>query len=198
MAGERTSRRPRGTTTVEGSVSSGGNQHTSPLWLLATAGVAGLFWFIFFVIQITSTEQAVYSFLQMSITVTPQETAGQLLAMQQGSQDSSAMIADAIGWSVQLMLLVASFPAEHYIAYHIGRARRYAMYVLIGTDWLTDSLYALHGRTVFDGFLNFAPGGFGILVVAIIYPIAVTAVTVFAGVEFAHRIDRLISCIRGA
>jgi hypothetical protein len=57
----------------------------------------------------------------------------------------------------------------------------------------------LHGRTVFTGFgfLQFAPGGFGILVIAIIYPIAVTAVTVFAGIEFAHRIDRLVSHLRG-
>lgn len=197
MSGDARQTRRRSAGTVEGTISSGSQQHTSPLWLLATAGVAGLFWFIFFVIQITGTEQAVYSFLQTSVTVTPQETAGQLLQMQQGTQDANTLIADAIGWSVQLMLLVASFPAEHYIAYHIGRARRYAMYLLIGTDWLTDSLYVLHGRTVFDGFLHFASGGLGILIVAIIYPIAITAVTVFAGIEFAHRIDRLISCIRG-
>jgi hypothetical protein len=182
---------------VEGSLSSGGQEHTSPIWLLTTAGVAGLFWFIFFVIQITGTEQAVFTFLQSTITITPQETAGQLLAMQQGSLDSTNMIASAIGWSVQLMLLVASFPTEHYTTYHIGRARRYAMILLIGTDWLTDMLYVLHHRTVFDGFLHFAPGGFGILIVALIYPIAVTAVTVFAGIEFAHRIDKLISLVRG-
>jgi hypothetical protein len=182
---------------VEGSLSSGGNEHTSPLWLLATAGVTGLFWFIFFVIQITGTEQAVYTFLQTTITVTPQETAGQLLAMQQGSLDSTTLIADAIGWAVQLMLLVASFPAEHYTAWHIGRARRYAMMVLIGADWLTDALYVLHGRTVFTSFLQFANGGLAILIVAIIYPIAVTAVTVFAGIEFAHRIDKLVNRLRG-
>jgi hypothetical protein len=190
--GAQSRRAPRGAT-VEGSVASGGNEHTSPIWLLTTAAIAGLFWFIFFVIQITGTEQAVYAFLQLSITITPQETAGQLLAMQRASLDSSTLIADAIGWSVQLMLLVASFPAEHYVAYHIGRARRFAMIVLIGADWLTDALYVLHGRTVFTGFLQLAPGGLGILVIAIIYPIAVTAVTVFAGIEFAHRVDRLIS-----
>src|SRR5260370_25415985 len=106
-------RGPRGTI-VDGSLSSGGEQHTSPLWLLTTAGVAGLFWFIFFVIQITGTEQAVFTFLQSTITITPQETAGQLLPMQQGSQDSTNMIASAIGWSVQLILLGASFPAKHY------------------------------------------------------------------------------------
>lgn len=195
MAGMRRSRSAGGT--VEGTLSSGGEQHTSPLWLLATAGVAALFWFIFFVIQITGTEQAVYSFLQMTITVTPQETASQLLSMQQGSMDSSAMIADAIGWSVQLVLLFASFPSEHYVTWHIGRARVFVMWILIGTDWLTDMLYVLHGRTVFSGFLHFAPGGFGVLVVALLYPIAVTAITVFAGIEFAHRIDRLIHRLRG-
>ncbi len=117
--------------------------------------------------------------------------------MQQGSQGSTTLIADATGWAVQWMLLVASFPVEHYTAWHIGRARRYAMMLLIGTDWLTDMLYVLHGRTVFTGFLQFAPGGFGILIIAVIYPIAVTSVTVFAGIEFAHRIDKLIHRLRG-
>ncbi len=198
MGGERRQRRGAGAATVEGSLSAGSNgtEHTSPIWLLTTAAIAGLFWFIFFVIQITGTEQAVYAFLQTTITITPQETASQLLAMQQGSQDSTTLIADAIGWSVQLMLLVASFPSEHYIAYHIGRARRFAMIILIGADWLTDALYVLHGRTVFAGFLQLSPGGIGILIIAIIYPIAITAVTVFAGVEFAHRIDKLVHRIR--
>src|SRR5260370_15805562 len=95
-------RGPRGTI-VDGSLSSGGQEHTSPLWLLATAGIAGLFWFIFFVIQITGTEQAVFTFLQSTITITPQETAGQLLAMQQGALDATNMIASAIGSSSHLM-----------------------------------------------------------------------------------------------
>lgn len=193
-----TTRRTRGSgpTIVDSTLSSGGDAHTSPLWLLATAGIAAVAWFIFSTIQITGTIQAVFNFLQTTVTVTPGMTAQDLLKLQQGSLDSNELIANAIGWAVQIVLLIATFPSEHYIAAHLGRARRFVMYALIGANWITDAMYVLQGRTVFDGFLHLAPGGFGILIIAVIYPIAVTSITVFCGVEVAHRLDRLIGRIR--
>ena len=183
---------------IDSTLSSGGDAHTSPLWLLMTAGVCAFVWFIFGVLQITGTEQAVFGFLQQTITVTPQMTAAQLLALQSASADSNNNIAGAIGWAVQVFLLLASFPSEHYTASHLARGRKWVMIVLVGSDWLTDALYVLRGRSVFDGFLHLAPGGFGVLIVAILYPLAVTGVTVFCGIELAHRIDRLIHRIRHA
>jgi hypothetical protein len=193
----RRSRTTNNTGTVDGSLAQGGNgEHTSPLWLLATAAIFAFFLFIFETIQITSTVQAVLNFLQTTLTVTPAMTAQDLLKMQQGSLGSSELIANAIGWSVQIFLLIASFPSEHYIAWNLGQARRFMMYILIGADWLTDALYVLQGRTVFDGFMHFAPGAVGVLIIAIIFPIALTGVTVFCGIELAHRIDRLFHRIK--
>jgi hypothetical protein len=182
-------------TVVQGSVSSGQN-HTSPLWLLATAAVFGFALFVFDMIQITSTIQSVLNFLQVTLTVTPAMTAQDLLKMQQGALGSNELIANAIGWSVQIFLLIATFPSEHYIAPHLGKARRFIMSLLIGADWLTDAMYVLQGHTIFDGFMHFAPGAVGALIIALIYPIAITGITVFCGIEFAHRLDRLIQCLR--
>jgi hypothetical protein len=70
------------------------------------------------------------------------------------------------------------------------------MYVLIGADWLTDALFVLQGHTIFDGFMHFAPGAIGVLVIALIYPVAITGVTVFCGIELAHRLDRLFQRLR--
>jgi hypothetical protein len=69
------------------------------------------------------------------------------------------------------------------------------MYVLVGGDIVTDMLYVLDGRQVFAGF-SFAPNGFGVLVVAILYPIAICGVTIFCGMELAHRLDKLFSRMR--
>lgn len=117
--------------------------------------------------------------------------------MQQGALGGDLLVANAIGWSVQIFLLIATFPSEHYIAPHLGSARKVIMGVLVGADWLTDFMYVLQGHTIFSGFLQLAPGALGMIVVAIIYPIGITGVTVFCGIEVAHRIDRLFQCIRG-
>lgn len=185
----------RSGTTVEGSLSYGGEAHTSPLWLLATAGICGLAWFIFSILQITSTEQAVFHMLQSTFTIRPGMTAQQLLDMQNGSMNQTNLEAAGIGWAVQIFMLLLSFPSEHYIHPALGRARRFVMFILVGGDIITDSLYVLDGHQVFAGF-GFAPGGFGVLIVALLYPIAICGVTVFCGMELAHRIDRLFSRLR--
>lgn len=197
MRQSRTARGNGGPTVVDGSIASSSQQeHTSPIWLLTTAAIFGIALFIFDTIQITSTIQAVMNFLQSTVAVTPAMTAQDLLKMQQGSLKSDELIANAIGWAVQIFLLIATFPSEHYIDARLGKARRFTMYLLIGADWFTDFLYVLQGHTIFRGFMDFAPGAIGVLIVAIVYPIALTGVTVFCGVELAHRIDRLFHRIR--
>jgi hypothetical protein len=186
--------RMRGTT-VEGSIAYGGEAHTSPLWLLATAAICGIAWFIFSILQITSTEQAVFHLLQSTYTLQPGMTAQQLLDLQNGSMGQTNLEAAGIGWAVQIFMLLISFPSEHYITPGLDRARRFVMYVLVGGDIVTDAVYVLSGHQIFNGF-GFAPGGFGILLVAIIYPIAIAGVTVFCGLELAHRIDRLFGRLR--
>lgn len=181
--------------TVEGSLSYGGEAHTSPLWLLATAGICGVAWFIFSILQITSTEQAVFHMLQSTFTIQPGMTAQQLLDMQNGSMDQTNLEAAGIGWAVQIFMFLLSFPSEHYTHPLLARGRRFVMIVLVGGDVITDAAYVLAGHQVFSGF-GFAPGGFGVLVVAILYPIAICAVTVFCGMELAHRVDRLFSRLR--
>lgn len=181
--------------TVEGSLSYGGEAHTSPLWLLATAAICGIAWFIFSVLQITSTEQAVYHMLQSTFTITPGMTAQQLLALQNGSMDQTNLTASGIGWAVQIFMLLLSFPSEHYIHPRLERGRRFVMAILVGGDILTDALYVLNGHQVFSGF-GFAPGGFGVLIAALLYPVAICGVTVFCGMEMAHRIDRLFGRLR--
>src|SRR5581483_4967086 len=112
-----------GPTIVDSSAAPGAqSEHTSPLWLLATATIFGFALFIFDTIQITSTIQAVLNFLQVTMTVTPAMTANDLLKMQQGSLGSNELIANSIGWSVQIFLLIATFPSEHYIAWNLGQA----------------------------------------------------------------------------
>jgi hypothetical protein len=187
--------RTMGGATVEGSLSYGGEAHTSPLWLLATAAICGIAWFIFSILQITSTEQAVFHLLQSTFTIQPGMTAQQLLDMQNGSMDQTNLSAAGIGWAVQIFMLLLSFPSEHYIHPTLGRARRFVMIILVGGDILTDALYVLNGHQVFSG-IGFAPGGFGVLIVALLYPIAICGVTVFCGMELAHRIDRLFTRLR--
>jgi hypothetical protein len=162
---------------------------------LATAVICGVAWFIFSILQITSTQQAVHHLLQSTLTISPGMTAQQLLDMQRSSMDQTGLIAAGIGWAVQIFMLILSFPSEHYVYPSLKRARSFVMYVLIGGDILTDMLYVIDGHQVFSGF-SFAPNGFGVLVVAIIYPIAVCGVTVFCGMELAHRLDKLFSRVR--
>jgi hypothetical protein len=169
--------------------------HTSPLWLLATAGMCGIAWFIFSILQITSTEQAVYHLLQSTITITPGMTAQQLVQMQNGSMDQTNLEASGIGWAVQIFMLLLSFPSEHYTVGYLARARRLAMFVLVGGDIITDATYVLSGHQIFSGF-GFAPGGFGVVIVAVLYPVAICAVTVFCGMELAHRVDKLFGRLR--
>jgi hypothetical protein len=196
MGGTRQRRSFAQGTTVNSTLASGGGEHTSPFWLLATACIFAITLFIFDTIQITSTIQAVLHFLQSNLTVTPATTVADFQKMQEGSLKSDELIANSIGWSVQIFLLIATFPSEHYIAWNLAQARRFTMYVLIGADWLTDALFVLQGHTIFDGFMHFAPGAIGVLVIALIYPVAITGVTVFCGIELAHRLDRLFQRLR--
>lgn len=193
-------RRNSGSTgdTVEGTISysESGGEHTSPIWLLITAGVFGLAWFIFSTVQITSTIQAAFLFLQSTYTITPGETATDLLKIQQGNLDSTTLISTIIGWAIQITLLRTMLPSQHFTLFHLDRARVFITRILIGADVLTDALYVLHGRSVMLDWHTFAPGGLGVLIIAVLYPIALISITVFCGIEMAHRIDRLFQCLK--
>ena len=159
-------------------------------------GAFGLAWFIFSTIQITGTIQAALVFLQSTYTISPGETAADLLKLQQADLDSTIRIANVIGWAIQITLLRTMLPSQHFTLWHLDKARVFITKVLIGADVLTDFLYVLHGRTVFLNWHTLAPGGLGVLVIAVLYPIALISITVFCGIEMAHRIDRLIQCLK--
>ena len=196
----RRQRRRSGSTPPEDPVitvdATGGGEHTSPIWLLITAGIFGLAWFIFSTVQITSTIQAAFLFLQSTYTITPGETAADLLKIQQGNLDSTTLIATIIGWAIQITLLRTMLPSQHFTLWHLDRARVFVTRILIGADVLTDALYVLNGRSVMLNWHTFAPGGLGILIIAVLYPIALISITVFCGIEMAHRIDRLFQCLK--
>jgi len=181
--------------TVEGSIASGSESHTSPMWLLATLLFFGFLFFVGSLVQITGTEQAVYNLLQSNYIALPGMTAQQLWDIQHNSLNQIQLIATVIGWGVQAFMLMAAFPSEHFITPGLARGRRFVMALLIGGDVLTDAVYVLSGHQIFNGF-GFAPGGFGIVIVALVYPIAVCGVTVYCGIELAHRADRLLSLFR--
>lgn len=181
-------------TTVEGSLTYN-EAHTSPLWLLITAVICGVIFFIFSTVQITGTQLAVFHLLQSGLTITPNMTAQQLLDIQNNHLSQDGLIAASIGWGVQVFMLIAAFPSEHYIHFSLEKGRRFVMYILIGGDIATDILYVLNGRQVFDGW-KISGSGLGILIVSALYAIAVTGVTVFCAMECAHRIDKLFGRLR--
>src|SRR5690242_20938285 len=84
----------------------------SPLALLCLAGVSAVAYYIFSQLQITSTEQTVFSLLQYNVTLNPGMTAQQVVALLHGETDRYQTIAGAIGWSVQIALLFLSFPPD--------------------------------------------------------------------------------------
>lgn len=191
----------RGTTSqrpyVEGSIARGSNRgHTTPLWLLVTALLYGIAFFLGSVVQITGTESAVYHLLQSSITIVPNMTAQQLIDIQNGALSQTNLIAAVIGWGVQIFMIMIAFPTNHPMDPRLERLKRGITFLIIGSDIVTDAIYALDGHSVLAGW-GFAPGGFGAVIVALLYPMVVCGVTIFCGIQLAHSIDELINHLRG-
>lgn len=195
----------------------------SPLALLVLVVVCGFAYIIFSLLQITSTEQAVYGLLQISQQLQPVMTAAQVQQMLAGDASTAQNISGAIGWGVQIALLMLSFPPEtalmvmhrKYNSHQkydtnspsltrstdwLVKLRTFMMSVLIGGDILTDFLYVVGGHQLFsmNGWLPSVSGAdAGVLVVGLVYPTAICFVTVFVGKYVFVFVDALFDRFRG-
>lgn len=182
----------------------------SPLALLVMSIVCALAYWIFSMLQITSTEQTIYGLLSVGVQLTPGLTGGQVFQYTKGTLDHNQVIAAAIGWGVQVALLMLSFPPDSALlrlhrkhndqvapslakqANAWGKARMFLMGVLIGGDILTDFLYVANGHS----FVGLSGTTIGVLLVAIVYPTAICFVTVFVGKYLFAYIDALFGKLR--
>ena len=224
----RTTNTRRGST-VEGSLAGSSTRarlhweglHTmTPLALLAMLVLLAVVVWIFTLLQITGTEDAVNGLLQL--TTTPVKTsaiAGQPGAYLSGHASTDQIIAGAIGWGIQVVLLTLTLSPDgalvlihlkhsdvpgQYLARHaafLGKLRGLLMTVLIGADILTDFLYAIQGHTLFvwDGWHPTLPttAAAGTLVVGLLYPAVLIFVNVF-GVKYLFAlVSALAHKLRG-
>ncbi|MGH2481959.1 MAG: hypothetical protein ACRDHW_20090 [Ktedonobacteraceae bacterium] len=205
--------------TVEGSLSGSRAQshlhweglHTmTPLALLAMLIVLAVVVWIFTLLQITGTENAVNGLLQL--TTAPVQTsaiAGQPGAYLSGQATTNQTIAGAIGWGIQVVLLTLTLSPDgalvlihlkhsdvpgQYItrqAVFLGKLRGLLLILLIGADVLTDFLYAIQGHTLFvwnDWHPDLpSTAAAGTLLVGLLYPAVLIFVNVF-GVKYLFAI----------
>lgn len=191
----------------------------SPLALFCLVLVTGVAYYIFSQLQITSTEQSVFGLLQVGVQLNPGETVGQVTQFVNGSIDRYQTIAYAIGWAVQIALLIISFPPTSALlrmhrkynvdasvslthsAASIAKLQRFLMFTLIGGDVITDFVYVINGHTLmsWSGFLPSVAGpSVGVLIVAVLYPIAICFVTIFVGKYLFVFIDGLVERLKDA
>jgi hypothetical protein len=190
----------------------------SPMEYLMGFLFFGAVFIIFTLIQTTTSVNAVLSFLQSGMTV-PSGLAGQQIGQfLQGNLDRNQTIAYAIAWGVQAYLIWFGFPSDaaHLLAHKKytqfmsaslsekaefrAKLKNFIALILIGGDVVSDALYVLQGHTVIAGFnLLIIPNvtNMGVLLVAILLPVATCGVTIFFGPEAFRRLDGLISCLRG-
>ena len=224
----RTTNTRRGST-VEGSLAGSSTRarlhweglHTmTPLALLAMLVLLAVVVWIFTLLQITGTEDAVNGLLQLTTTPVPTSAiAGQPGAYLSGQASTNQTIAGAIGWGIQVVLLTLTLSPDgalvlihlkhndvpgQYLARHaafLGKLRGLLMTVLIGADILTDFLYAIQGHTLFvwDGWHPTLPttAAAGTLVVGLLYPAVLIFVNVF-GVKYLFAlVSALAHKLRG-
>lgn len=190
----------------------------SPLSLLVTCLVCIVAFFIFSELQITSTEQAVLGLLAASVTITPGMTAQQMQELMAGSLDHYQTIASAIGWAVQIYMLMIAFPADRaFLGAHKkydtlnsaslarsaevrAKIKKGITIALISLDVITDFYYVIEGHTLTNGtifgFLPDVHSAIGVLIVGVFYPVAICGITVYCGLEGVHRLDALLDRIR--
>jgi hypothetical protein len=170
-------------------------------------------------LQITSTEQSVFGLLNLSTAVEPGATAQQLQQFMNGALDRNQTIADAIGWAVQIALLMMSFSPDAALqalhrrhnngvsaslvrsASSIAKLRKWMMLILIGGDIITDFVYVAggHNLVVMHGiFPSLADNGAaGVILVGILYPAAVCFVTIFVTKFLFVFLEALFEKVRG-
>lgn len=186
----------------------------SPITYLLGAVFFGAAFIFFTMLQITSTQDAVFGFLQISIHTPPGMTGPQLLEFINGTLDRNHTIATAIAWGVQCYLLQLAFPSDRaFLMAHkkyntgmsksvsnkallLAKLKTFVTWTLILGDVITDFMYAAAGHAMVGGMHFFIipnitnPGG---LLVALLYPIVICGVTVFFGAEAFHRLDAFLS-----
>ncbi len=191
----------------------------SPLMLLCLVVVTGVAFWFFTQLQISATEQSVFGLLNLGYTVTPGETAAQVQAFTTGSLDRNQTIADAIGWGVQISLLMLSFSPDTALMmlhrkYNVGasaslarsaagiaKIRKWMMIILIGGDILTDFVFVTQGHDLIalHGLIPSlsSASAAGLILVGILYPTAVCFVTVFVGKYLFVFLEALFERLRG-
>jgi hypothetical protein len=182
----------------------------SPLTLLVMVAVCAIAYWIFSTLQITSTEQTVYGLLQVGVQLTPSLTGAQVWQYTSGSLDHYQVIAAAIGWSVQIALLILSFPPDSALlrmhrryndqvtqsltmrANVVAKVRTLMMVLLIGGDIATDFWFVASGHA----FLGLSGATIGVLLVAVIYPTGICFITIYVGKYLFAYLDALIGRLR--
>lgn len=189
----------------------------SPASLFVTFLIFGAAAWIFTQLQIASTEQAVFGLLQSNVIVKPGMTPQQVADFINSNMDRNQTIAYAIGWGVQLFMLMIAFPGDRALllahkkygmAHHsasiaknaelMGKAFKFVLAALVGGDIITDFLYVVSGHNLTSGSIlgiipNVSGSGAGVLLVALLYPTAVCGVTIFCSVQAFRRLEALIS-----
>ena len=196
----------------------------TPLALSILMAVTGLAFWIFTNLQISSTEQAVFGLLQQTVHVDPSMTQAQVTALLNGGAlEKNQQIAAAIGWGVQIALLLFAFPPDYAlllvhrnntidpspslarVADRYNKVRKVLTWCLVAAEILTDFAYVVSGHdiTVMRGILpQISASGWGVLLVGLMYPATICFVTVFVGkymIAFAHALfQKLLDMGRAA
>lgn len=182
----------------------------TPLALLMMSCVSAVAYWFFSTLQITSTEQTIYGLLSVSTQLTPSMTGAQVSRYMSGNLDHNQIIASAIGWGVQIALLMLSFPPDSALlrlhrkhndiatpslaiqANTFAKMRLFMMAFLIIGDVTTDFLFVFAGHS----FAGLSGTSVGVLLVAFIYPTAICFITVFVGKYLFAYLDALIGKLR--
>jgi hypothetical protein len=186
----------------------------SPLALGVMFLLCAIAYGIFSVLQITSTEQTILELLSVSVTLQPGLTQNQFHQFMSGSMDRYAIIADAIGWAVQVALTTIAFsPNSGLQSLHrrfgevspsitrsvssFAKWRSFLYVVLVGGDIVTDFYYVVQGRNLIPSWNGALPdissSAFGVVLVGLVYPAAVCFVTIFVGKYMFVYLGKLVS-----
>lgn len=205
-------------------MSSNVNDHTngliaqSPIALFCLLLLCAAAFALFSVLQVSGTEQTVFDILQTGVLIKPTMTGAEAQQYLNGALTHNQIIAAAIGWGVQIGLLLCSFSPEHGLAvmhrkYNIifsaslashaatlTKFRKALTAIMIGGDILTDFYYAVVGqvRASWDGWHPSLSGNIGALLVGLVYPCVVLFVTVFVGKYMFVFLDAFIDTIKNA
>lgn len=188
----------------------------SPLALFMLVILTGVAYWIFTQLQITSTEQSVFGLLQVSTQIQPGMTVGQVASFMSGNIDRYQTIAYAIGWGVQIALLLLAYnpasilmrmhkkynvdssPSMSQAASSTAKLRNFMMFVLVGGDILTDFIYVINGHSLLS-WAGIVPSvtslSAGIIVIAILYPITICFMTIFVGKYFFIYVSGLMHAL---